>query len=115
MEREALVIRKILVGTEGLPEDERALTALCETLDGGRVQLRLVHVLTVPRTASLDVAMTELERRAEQLLRRSRAIAERFRVPAETVTLRGREVGAALVEEARRVRADAICVRFRSR
>ena len=115
MEREALVIRKILVGTEGLSEDERELTALCETLDGGRVQLRIVHVLTVPRTAPLDVAMPEVERRADQLILRSREIAERFQVPVETAPLRGREVGASLVEEACRIRADAVCVRFRSR
>lgn len=61
MEREALVIRTILAGTEGLPEDERALTVLCETLDKGCVHLRIVHVLTIPRTAPLDVAMPEAE------------------------------------------------------
>jgi nucleotide-binding universal stress UspA family protein len=115
MEGEALVIRKFLVGTEGHPEDERALTALCETLDADHVRLRIVHVLTVPMTVPLDVSMPEAERCADVLLRRSREIAERFDVPVETAVLRGREVGASLVEEARRTQADAVCVRFRSR
>ncbi len=115
MEREALIIKKILVGTEGRPEDERALTALCETLDADHVRLRIVHVLTVPMTVPLDVSMPEAERRADALLRRSREIAERFDVPVETAILRGREVGVCLVEEARRTQADAVCVRFRSR
>jgi nucleotide-binding universal stress UspA family protein len=115
MEREALVIRTFLVGTEGRPEDERALTVLCESLDADHVRLRIVHVLTVPMTVPLDVSMPEAERRADALLRRSREIAERFGVPVETALLRGREVGACLVEDARRTRADAVCIRFRSR
>ncbi len=115
MEREALVIKRILVGTEGRPEDERALTEFCGTLDAERVQLRIVHVLTVPMTAPLDTSMPEAERQANQFLRRSREIAERFHVPVETAILRGREVGASLIEEARRTGADAVCVRFRSR
>jgi len=115
MEREALVIRKLLVGTEGQPEDERALAALCETHDANHVRLRIVHVLTVPMTAPLDVPMPEAEGRADTLLGRSREIAERFNIPVETVLLRGREVGVSLVEEARRTHADAVCVRFRSR
>jgi nucleotide-binding universal stress UspA family protein len=59
--------------------------------------------------------MPEAERRADALLRRSSEIADRFNVPAETALLRGREVGACLVEEAHRTHADAVFVRFRSR
>jgi nucleotide-binding universal stress UspA family protein len=114
-EPDTLVIREILVGTEGLAEDERALAALCGALDGQRVKLRIVHVLTVPMTAPLDVAMPDAERQAAQLLERSGKIAERFAMPAETAVLRGREVGTCLVEEALRCGADAVCVRFRSR
>lgn len=110
-----MIIRKFLVGTEGRPEDERALTELCETFDADHVRLRIVHVLTVPMTVPLDVSMPEAERRTDALLRRSRKIAERFHVPMETAVLRGREVGDCLVEEARRIEADAVCVRFRSR
>ena len=84
MEREALIMKKILMGTEGRPEDERALTALCETLGADHVRLRIVHVLTVPMTVPLDVSMPEAERRADGLLRRSREIPERFDVPVET-------------------------------
>ncbi len=115
MEPEALVVRKLIVGTEGRPEDEQALGAFCATLNGERVTLRIVHVLTVPRTAPLDVPMPEAEERAERLLARSREIAERFHISVETAVLRGREVGACLVEDARRVMADAVFVRFRSR
>lgn len=115
MEREARVPRMILVGTEGRPEDERALAALCETLDERRLTLRIVHVLTVPMTAPLDAAMPEAERRAEALLDRSRGIAKRFEFTVETAVLRGRAVGECLVDEARRIGANAICVRFRSR
>ena len=51
MEREALIMKKILMGTEGRPEDERALTALCETIGADHVRLRIVHVLTVVLSA----------------------------------------------------------------
>ncbi len=115
MEQETLVIRKLLVGTEGRADDERALTGLCSALDRDRMVLRIVHVLTVPQTVPLDVAMPDAERHANQVLERSREIAERFDVPVETAVLRGREVGTSLVEEARRCGADAVYVRYRSR
>lgn len=115
MEREVLVTRTILVGTEGRPEDEGALAMLCSTLDAQRVRLRIVHVLTVPMTAPLDAPLAEAEEAGATMLERAREIAGRFDVPVDTALLRGRAVGDCLVEEARRTMASAVCIRFRSR
>jgi nucleotide-binding universal stress UspA family protein len=104
-----------LIGTEGRPEDETALAALCEVLDPYRDNLRIVHVLTVPMTAPLDAHMPDAEKHAARLLSRAREITSRFKLHVETAILRGREVGECLVEEARRMRASAVLVRFRSR
>jgi nucleotide-binding universal stress UspA family protein len=114
MAQEILTAR-LLIGTEGRPEDEAALAAICEVLDPDRVELRIVHVLTVPMTAPLEAAMPEAEKHAAHLLRRAQEITARFGLHVETAILRGREVGGSLVEEARRVRASAVLVRFRSR
>jgi nucleotide-binding universal stress UspA family protein len=112
---ETLSIDTVMVGTEGRPEDERALEALCRTFNPGRVRLILVHVLTVPPTVPLDVSMPKTDAEAEQVLQRARhtAAARGFEVSA--AVLRGRSVGERLVEEAERSHVDAICVRFRSR
>ncbi len=115
MTQEVLIIRRILVGTEGLPDDEAALAALCSTVNPERAQLRIVNVITVPMTAPLDAPMPDAEAHAARILQRAREIAGRFNIPVDTAVLRGRRVGECLAEDARRGRASAIFVRFRSR
>ncbi|GEM_PF-1965244 len=115
MSLDVLVVRKILVGTEGLPDDETALLTLGSLLGPDRAVLRIVHVITVPMTVPLEASMPEAEARAEAVLARASELAARLRVPVETAVLRGRSVGEALVEEARRAEASAVCVRLRSR
>ncbi len=107
-------IRTVLVGTEGLADDEQALTILCETLDPESVRLRIAHVLVVPSHVPLDASMEVAERRAAGLLERARGIAGRFNISTETVILRGRAAGECLVGEARDAAAGMLCIRFRS-
>jgi hypothetical protein len=72
-EQESLTTR-LLIGTEGRPEDETALAALCEVLDPDRAQLRIVRVITVPITPPLEVQIPEAEEHAARLLTRAREI-----------------------------------------
>src|SRR5215831_13743522 len=80
-----------------------------------RMLLRIVHVLTVPLTAPLDVCLPQAEQASARILRRAQAIAGKAGMAVETAILRGRSVGEALVEDARRTGASAIAVRLRSR
>jgi len=107
--------REILVGTEGLPEDERALAYLCTLIAADHVRLRIVHVLPAPMTAPVNAPMPDAEARASALLDRAREMVTAYGIPVETVVLRGRSVGEALVEEARRAGSGALFVRFRNR
>jgi APA family basic amino acid/polyamine antiporter len=75
-------------------------------------RLDLVYVIEVPLTEALDAELDpEIERRAARALRRASDVGEEYadvRVTAEV--LRAREVGAGIVEAARRSHAEAIVI-----
>ncbi len=107
--------QRILVGTEGRQEDEEALAVLCARFNPEHSLLRIAHVLAVPMTVPLDVQMPEAEEQAVRILTHARDIVSRFHIRVETALLRGRTVAESLVNEARRMGASTIVVRFRSR
>jgi nucleotide-binding universal stress UspA family protein len=103
-----------LLGIEGHQDDEMAVAVLCETMDLRSATLRIVNVLTIPMTASLDVPMPEIESRAARMLESAGKIAREYGAPRiETAVLRGRTVSETLLEEARRIEPIAIVVRLR--
>lgn len=108
----------ILLGTQGRPEDEAAIRKLwtaCPMFKPENTLLRIVHVLTVPMTAPLDVRLPDAEEASARLLRRAHVVAKAAGMAVQTATLRGRAVAEALVEDARTKGASAIVVRLRSR
>lgn len=110
--------RLVLLGTQGRPEDEVAIRTLwtsCGIFTPERLLLRIVHVLTVPAAAPLDVCLPQAEQASARILRRAQLIAGMAGMAAETAILRGRSVAEALVDDARRTGASAIAVRLRSR
>jgi APA family basic amino acid/polyamine antiporter len=78
--------------------------------DADPTRLDLVYVIEVPLTEALDAELApEVERRAARALRRASDVGEEYadvRVTAEAV--RARDVGAGIVDAARRSRAEAI-------
>jgi nucleotide-binding universal stress UspA family protein len=108
----------ILLGTQGRPDDDTAIRTLwtaCGMFNPENAVLRIVHVLTVPMTAPLDVSIPEAEAASARMLRRAHVLARATGAIVQTATLRGRTVAEALVDDARRTRASAIIVRLRSR
>jgi basic amino acid/polyamine antiporter, APA family len=78
-------------------------------LDGAR--LALVHVVEVPLTLPLDAALPDREEEAQRTLRRAKEVAEEYEdVAVSTEAIRAREVGAGIVEAARRNEAEAIVI-----
>jgi basic amino acid/polyamine antiporter, APA family len=92
----------------------RLAAAEQESADGDAPQTRLdiVYVIEVPLTEALDADLgSEREREAVQALRRASDVGEEYadvRVTAEVV--RARDVGAGIVEAARRSGAEAIVI-----
>src|ERR1700730_11528155 len=108
----------VLFGTQGRPEDELAIGTFCRSsgmFDPRDVLLRIVHVLTVPMSAPLDVCLPDAMMASARILHRAHLVANAMGATVQTATLRGRTVAEALVDDARRMRASAILVRLRSR
>jgi nucleotide-binding universal stress UspA family protein len=108
----------VLFGTQGRPDDELAIRTVCRfsgMFDPRNVLLRIVHILTVPMSAPLDVCLPDAEEASTRILRRADAVARAVGVAVRTATLRGRTVAEALVDDACRTRANAIVVRLRNR
>jgi APA family basic amino acid/polyamine antiporter len=78
--------------------------------DAEPTRLDLIYVIEVPLTEALDAELApEVERKAARALRRASDVGEEYadvRVTAESV--RARDVGAGIVDAARRSRAEAI-------
>ncbi|HEY5816166.1 MAG TPA: universal stress protein [Solirubrobacterales bacterium] len=81
-----------------------------DTDDGSR--LALVYVVEVPLAESLDAELSpERDAEARRALERARDVAEEYEdVAVSTETIRARDVGAGIVEAARRSDAEAIVI-----
>lgn len=70
--------------------------------------LFLVHVIEVPDATPLDAALPELEARAVKVLAAGARLARASGLQLNTMILRGRSAGRALVEEVREKRIDMV-------
>jgi APA family basic amino acid/polyamine antiporter len=79
-------------------------------VDGAR--LALIHVVEVPLTVPLDAELPSgREEEARRALQRAREVAEEYEdVAVSTETIRARDIGAGIVEAARRSEAEAIVI-----
>jgi APA family basic amino acid/polyamine antiporter len=79
---------------------------------GEEARLDLVYVIEVPLTLSLDAELPQArEAEARRVLERAREVGEEYEdVEVSTEVVRAREVGAGIVEAARRSGAEAIVI-----
>jgi nucleotide-binding universal stress UspA family protein len=89
---------RILVG---LKTNEHAipLTDLACRIGARGAHLLLVHVIELPDTTPLDAEVPDLEKRAQQILRAGERVARRSRMKVNTLILRARSAGRALLDE----------------
>lgn len=80
--------------------------------DEGKARLALVYVAEVPLSVSLEAELpAEREEEARRALERAREVAEEYEdVEVSTEMIRARQVGAGIVEMARRSEAEAIVI-----
>jgi APA family basic amino acid/polyamine antiporter len=113
--------RSLLVPVFGTELDDdivatagRLAAAESESADGeeAKARLALVYVVEVPLAASLEAELApEREEEARFALERARDVAEEYEdVAVSTETIRARQVGAGIVEAARRSDAEAIVI-----
>ena len=113
--------RNILVPVFGTKLDDdivatagRLAAAQQEGSDKGAMQARLdlVHVIEVPLTLPLDAELpAEIGAKAQRALERAKLVGDEYKdVAVSTEVLRARDVGAGIVEAARRSAAEAIVI-----
>ena len=100
--------RRILVPMKlGVIGEEMVATAVKLAAEHGAT-VEALHVVLVPLDQKLDAPMAEAEDQAEASLAEARALGEELGVTVESVTVRARAIGRAIVDRAREGGADVI-------
>jgi len=100
--------RRILVPMKlGVIGEEMVATAVKLAAEHGAT-VEALHVVLVPLAQKLDAPMAEAEDQAEASLAEARALGEELGVTVESVTVRARAIGRAIVDRAREGGADVI-------
>ena len=100
--------RRILVPLGGETDAEHAMVVACRLAAEHGAAITAVAVIELPAELPLDAHMLEEEAQAKGLLERAYAIAGGYGVALSGHTLRAREAGRVIVEEAERVEAEVI-------
>jgi nucleotide-binding universal stress UspA family protein len=101
-------IRRAVLGLTGSPADDLVIDFGCKLARADRSQLVGIYVVEVDWRHGLDDALGKEREEGSRVLDRAEVMAERERVQLETQLLQARDVGAALVDEAVALEADAI-------
>jgi nucleotide-binding universal stress UspA family protein len=106
--RPAVAYRRLLVPLSAEAEAESTLALACRLAAEHRAQIVAVTVIEVPAELPLDSHMLNEEARARELLELAHAIAGRYGVAFSGRTLRAREAGRVIVDEAERADVDVV-------
>lgn len=104
----AAPFRKAALGLNGGPTDELVVSLGCQLAKQSSAELVAIHVIEVDWSHELSDELTTENEAASAVLDVAEGIAERHHVKLTGDLLQAREVGAALVDEAIEVGADAI-------
>lgn len=101
-------IRRVVLGLSGGPVDDAVVHFGCQLARADRTELVGVYVLEVDWRHDLDDELEAEREAASRALDVAEGMAEREKVRLQTQLLQSRDVGAALVDEAVALEADAI-------
>jgi nucleotide-binding universal stress UspA family protein len=101
-------VKRAVLSLAGGPVDELVINFGCKLSRADRSKLVAVYVVEVDWRHDIDDDLTAERERASRALDLAEVMAEREGVPLETQLLQARDVGAALVDEAVALEADAI-------
>lgn len=92
---------KVMVALRDMTSVESLVTLACQLANGMDADLTALHVVVVPRVTELDAGDETLDHAGKELLRQARCVAETHARNLSTELLRAREVGEAIVGEAK--------------
>jgi APA family basic amino acid/polyamine antiporter len=98
----------ILVPIVATEASEEMMVTAGKLAADNNVKIEVINVVEVPVELPLEARMPREERAADELLAHARAIAEEYGAEVTTRTIRGRQAGRAIVDEARAVEAEVI-------
>lgn len=100
--------RRAVIALNGGPTDARIVRLAAETAGRTGAELIGVHVVEIDWTLPLDADIAGRSEEVQQVLDSAEAIAERYKIPLDTVLLQARDVGAAIVDETTERGADLL-------
>ncbi|MFC1944153.1 universal stress protein [Chloroflexota bacterium] len=92
---------KILVPIRGAVADEEAITLACQLAKKSKGTVYAAHIIQVKRALPLDAAIESEIKRGEEILKRAELVAGGQGCMIETDLLQARDVGTAIIEEAK--------------
>jgi nucleotide-binding universal stress UspA family protein len=98
---DAMAKPKVMVALRDPGSVESLVILACQLADGMDADLTALHVVEVPLATPIEAADDVLDHPGEELLAQAKRVAERFSVPFATDLLRARDVGEAIVGEAK--------------
>jgi nucleotide-binding universal stress UspA family protein len=101
-------VSRAVLGLNGGPTDDLVIGLGCELARVYRSELVAVHVVEVDWQHDLDDEMAPKREQASHVLDLAEGVAEKAGVGMRTQLLQARDVGAALVDEAVALEADAV-------
>jgi nucleotide-binding universal stress UspA family protein len=101
-------IRRVVLGLSGGPVDDDIVHFGCQLARADRTELVGVYVVEVDWRHDLDDELEAEREAASRALDVAEGVAERAKARLQTQLLQARDVGAALVDEAVALEADAI-------
>ena len=103
-------ISRAVLGLNGGPTDLLVIDLACELAQGGRTELVAIHVVEVDWQHGLNDDMGPSIEQASRVLDLAEGAAEKAHVSMRSQLLQARDIGAALVDEAVSLDADAVIV-----
>ena len=101
-------ISRAVLGLNGGPTDELVISLGCELAQSHKTKLTAVHVMEIDWRNSLDDELVTEREEASRVLDLAEGVAEKSNVSLDAQLLQARDVGAALVDEAVALDADAL-------
>ena len=101
-------VKRAVLSLNGEPVDEQVIDFGCKLARADQSELVAVYVVKVEWQHDLDDELEEHREEASRALDLAAGMAEREKVPMGAQLLQARDVGAALVDEAVELEADAI-------
>lgn len=101
-------IKKVLVAVGGAKADDEAIALACKTAKYSKAQVYAIHVIEVKRALPLDAELPLESRKGEDILSHAESVARQQDYAVETELLQARQVGPAIVDEARDRQVDLI-------